>query len=208
MVTRLELRNSLRIRLQDEGTLSPLWTDAQCNEFLAQALREYGRWEPAQAAASVVVAPGATSITAPVAVTGPVVRVRDGAGNDVPPMTDGVAGSAARMAYHEQAWRLWAGSIVLQRAVGDAEAGDWALDYLAQRVWPSGDSDPVPIEPGREPVVVALGAWQGARHREMEDYKRGAKMPTRSYAQVIYDEAAALFKQGDRRLRSGTLRRV
>ena len=80
------MRTSLRVRLEDTGG-SPLFSDADLNEMLAQALGEYGSVVPKLALTTVTVAADATEITLPGTVSDyAMVALRDATGGDVRPM--------------------------------------------------------------------------------------------------------------------------
>ena len=199
MSTRLELRTSVRLRLEDSSG-TPLYPDATLNDYLAQGLREYGTWAPLLATTAIAaVAVNSTTIALPANVPQhTITAVRDGAGADVRVMSGRTAYGPDRMVYHEQAWRIQAGSLRLQRAVGSAEAGTWNVDHLVGRVLVADDVTAQPIEAGDEPVVIQLAIAQAYEQRAFEDYKRGVKSGNRESAADVRYVALTMFRLGRR----------
>ena len=129
MTTRAQLRTSIRERLEDTSG-SPLWTDTALNEFLVTAVRIYGTRLPRPATATTAaVTAGATSVTLPAGVVETaIVAVRDGNGRDVPPATERFGPAPADATGLIQAWRVWSGTLRLQRPATGDETGVWAID--------------------------------------------------------------------------------
>jgi hypothetical protein len=211
MTTRMDLRASLRERLEDNGA-APLWSDAALNAWLGEAVRLYGVQVPRQAtAATAAVTAGATTIALPAGVAaGAVVAVRNAAGATVPRHDDrlpGPAPSNARGA--SQGWRAWGDTLRLRRAAaGPDELGPWSVDHLSGRELLGNDLDPQPVEAGDEPVIVALAAAMALARRAVESGKRGdttAAREMRAIAGAARDEAATLLAARRRRPRSGFL---
>jgi hypothetical protein len=214
MTTRLDLRTSLRERLEDTGG-TPLWGDAALNEWLAQAVRRYGVQIPLQVtAATEPVAAGDVAIPLPAdAAAGEVAAVRNAAGVTVPCGDDRVAGTAPLWSPGAaQGWRAWGSELRLQRAAAGAdELGPWSIEYLGGREMIGNDVDPQPIVAGDEPIIVALAAAMALERRAVESGKRGdttAAREMRAIAGSAWDEAAALLARRQRRPRSGFLQRV
>lgn len=202
MTTLLQLRTSLRLRLEDSGG-TPLFADATLNDYIVQAIREYGRWAPLTTTTTVAVATDATTITIPSTIQeAGIVAVRDGTGADVRVMNGRVGYGALRSAYTEQAWRRFGGAITLQRKVASSEAGNWTVDHLAPRPTPAADGDTLSIDGGDEPVVIELAASVALKQRSVEDYKRGAtkdSLAGMSLAADTKEEARAMFARQRRR---------
>jgi hypothetical protein len=211
MTTRLELRTSLRERLEDMGS-APLWSDAALNAWLGQAVRVYGVQLPAQATApTAAVAAGAVSVTLPAGVVAEAVAaVRNAAGATVARGDDRIAGSApAQSQGAAQAWTAWGGNLRLRRAAAGAdELGSWSIDYAAGREVIGNDIDPQPVVAGDEPVIVALAAAMALERRAVESGKRGdsaAAREMRAIAGAARNEATTLLAARRRRPRSGFL---
>lgn len=201
MATRAESRASVRLRLEDTGG-SPLFTDADLNDFLAEALQLYGRLNPPRAKATAAVAAGAVVVAAPAGVEPHlVVNVRDGTGADVLVMNGRQGYGPSASSWVAQAWRAGVGELVLERAVAAEEAGNWTLEYLGSRSLPGADGTAMPIEAGDEPVVVGLAVAAALQRRLTEDYKRGAKSIDPELPQRIKDDAIAAYRQTRRRAR-------
>src|SRR5262245_13765985 len=207
MTTRAQLRTSLRERLEDTSG-SPLWSDAALNDFLTGAVREYGvRFPRPATAVTATVAPGAATVALPAAVVeAAIVAVRDGRGRDVPPATERFGSAPADATGLAQGWRVWAGTLRLQRPATGDEAGAWAIDFLSGRELVADDVSAQPIEPGDEPIVIVLAAAQALQRRAIEDTKRGVKTsPVEGPAVRARIEAERLIAARKRRVRGGYL---
>jgi hypothetical protein len=203
MATRLELRTSVRTRLED-GELVALFSDTELNDMMGLALAEYGRWVPLPSLATTNVA-AATSFPLPAGVfAAGLVGVRDAQGAEIPPMIARFGREPEELVYIQQAWRVWANTVRLARAVAAPEAGLWSLEHLAPRVLPTTDPAVVSIEPGDEPIVVELTLARVYERRSFEDYKRGADSAKGgALAQKARDNATAMLNQRNRRARGG-----
>ena len=197
MATRLDLRTALRRRLEDSGA-TPLWDDAAANEALAGAVRRYGHRLPREATATVAVAAGTNA--APVANLAiepeRIVRVRDGTGTDVPRRRDLADDPPA--AGLAQAWRWWAGTLLLERP---ATAGTWTIEFLAPPVLPGDDATALDLPDGDEEIVLGLAVAILLDRRAVEDGKRGGRTPTAMLAAA----AERLLARRARRARGGWL---
>lgn len=211
MTTRLDLRTSLRERLEDTGG-APLWSDAALNAWLGEAVRQYGVQIPVQATVSTAsVEAGAIAIPLPAGVAAEAVEaVRNAAGAAVPRGDDRVPGPAPSPGQGSaQAWSAWGGALRLrQAAAGADELGAWSIDYLGSREVIGNDLDPQPVAAGDEPAIVALAAALALARRAVESGKRGdtaAAREMRALAGAAREEAAALLAVRRRRPRSGFL---
>ena len=211
MTTRLDLRTSLRERLEDSGS-APLWSDAALNAWLGDAARQYGAQVPEQmTAVTAPVTAGATTIALPAGVAAEaIVAVRNAGGTAVPRHDDRVAGSSPRQGRGAaQGWSGWGVTLRLRRAAsGPDELGAWSIDYSGGRELIANDLDPQPIVAGDEPVIVGLAAAMALERRAVESGKRGdvsAAREMRAIAAAARDQSAALLKARQRRPRSGFL---
>jgi hypothetical protein len=205
MTSRLQLRTTIREYLEDT-TGTPLWSDAALNEFLAAAMRTYGARFPRQATATTdPIAAGATSVALPAGlVAARIVAVRDARGRDVPQASQRQGPAAADSTGLLQAWSTWAGTLRLQRPVAGDEAGPWVIDYLTGRELVADDVSQQVVEPGDEPIVVALAAAQAMKRRLVEDAKRGAQLAgTAEAVAALTAEAERLIAARKRRVRAG-----
>ena len=196
---------SIREYLEDSSG-TPLWSDAALNEFLAAAMRAYGASFPRQAtAATDPIAAGAASVALPASVVAAgIVAVRDARGRDVPRASQRQGPAPGDATGLVQAWSVWAGTLRLQRPAGGDEAGVWAIDYLAGRELVGDDVSQQPVEPGDEPIVVALAAAQAMKRRLVEDAKRGAPLAGPAEAVATFRaEAERLIAARKRRVRAG-----
>jgi hypothetical protein len=204
MTTRLELRTSVRQRLQDES-VSPLWSDSTINEFLAAALRRYGVLFPKESTATVLVNAGATSFAvAAVSEPGRIVRVLDDMGVVVPSQqgfgTDGQSGPVA------QAWRWWNGNVLL--AVPAPRTGNWSVEHRTGRSLPTDDVTSIEVIPGDEEIVVLLASAAALRRQAVAEGKQGfsrGRDPLALAAEAARLEADRLIAARRRRVRGGWL---
>ncbi|MGH2533194.1 MAG: hypothetical protein ACRDJW_12920 [Thermomicrobiales bacterium] len=168
MTTRLELRTTLRRRLEDTG-VTPLWDDATLNDALADAMRHYGARFPKEATTTVVVSAGSTSIpVTPAIPTERVLRLFDAEGVYVPRQTAFAPESGAAA----QSWRWWNATLILTQA--PATTGNWTVEHLTGRALPTDDATAVDLIPGDEEIIVLLATVTALRRRTVEDAKRGS----------------------------------
>ncbi len=199
MTTRQALRLALRRRLEDSAVPS-LWDDDTLNDGFASAIRDYSARFPAHRTATVVVVTGAMSIplTAASQSGGRIVRVIDGSGQTVPRNwsdEDAPPGS--------QRWRWWEGAIRLDLP---AIAGSWRVEYLATRLMPANDTDPVEVRDGDEAIVVAMAALYALHRRAIEDGKRGhAPSLILATAATVRSELERELRARMRQVRGGVL---
>jgi hypothetical protein len=205
MATRLQLRTTIREYLEDT-TGTPLWSDAALNEYLVAAMRAYGTSFPRQATAAtdpIVAAATSVALPAGLVATG-IVAVRDARGSDVPRASQRQGPAPIDATGLIQAWSVWAGTLRLQRPATGDEVGVWAIDHLAGRELIADDVSQQPVEPGDEPIVVALAAAQAMKRRLVEDAKRGASLAGPAEAVAAFTaEADRLVAARKRRVRGG-----
>lgn len=211
MTTRLDLRTSLRERLEDTGG-APLWSDAALNEWLGQAARQYGVRIPLQATATTLaVAAGVNMIALPAGLAAEAVAaVRNAAGAIVPRCDDRVAGSEPLQSQGApQGWSAWGGTLRLRRAAAGAdELGAWSIDYAGGREIVANDFAAQPVVAGDEPAIVALAAAMALERRAVECAKRGDTAGARAaqaVADAAHDDAARLLAARRRRVSAGFL---
>lgn len=211
MTTRLDLRTSLRERLEDTGS-APLWSDAALNAWLGQAVRQYGVGVPLQATATTaVVAAGVNTVALPAGVSADmVVAVRNAAGATVPRCDDRVAGAApGEDRGGPQGWLAWGETLRLRRQVAGAdEPGAWSIDYTSGRELVANDIDPQPVVAGDEPLVVALAAAMALDQRVAERGKRGDEAgawAALAVAETARADATRLLAARRRQVRAGFL---
>lgn len=203
MATRLQLRTSVRVRLEDTSG-SPLWSDSDLNEYLAGAMLRYGGAVPVRSVQTAAVAAGATSLALPSLPSVRLERLRDGSGADVPPAGRLGEGPAYSLMV-DQSWRVVGGStVLLTRPVLSSEAGTWSLEVRAGRVLVADDVTTQPIEGGDEPVVVAFACSAAVGRRMVEDVKRGVRSTVGDAVAAFEREALSLLGR-DRRVRSGAV---
>jgi hypothetical protein len=208
MATRSQLRTTIREYLEDT-TVAPLWSDAALNEFLAAALRTYGASFPRQAtAATDPILVAATSVALPAGVlAAAIVAVRDARGREVPRASQRLGPAPIDAGGLLQAWSVWASTLRLQRPATGDEVGVWSIDHLAGRELVADDVSQQPIEPGDEPIMVALAATQAMKRRLIEDAKRGAPLAGAAEAVATFTaETQRLIATRKRTVRGGFAR--
>ena len=200
MTTRLELRTSLRERLEDTAA-APLWEDATINDALWNSLIRYGVRFPLERTVSVPVPAGSTSVpVSPMIPRSRLLRVIDASGDSVPEATS--LGPDAPLG--GQSWRWWNGTLLLTRALAAAET--WTVEYRGMRLLPADDTSEVDVNSGDEPIVVAMAAEVLLRRRAVEDMKRGLNSrPARECAEATMEEVQGMVRARRRTVRSGVL---
>jgi hypothetical protein len=200
MTTRLELRTSLRERLEDTSP-TPLWDDATINDALWNSLIRYGVRFPLERSVSVPIAAGATSVpVSPMIPKARLLRVLDASGDAVPE-----AISLERdIATGAQSWRWWNGTLLLTHELDAGET--WSVEYRGMRLLPADDNSTVDVNSGDEPIVVAMAAEVLLRRRAVEDMKRGLNSrPALACAEATMDEVRGMVRARRRTVRSGVL---
>lgn len=200
MTTRLELRTMLRERLEDTGP-TPLWNSVTLNDALWNSLVRYGVRFPLERSISVPIPAGAKRILVSAMMPRQrVLRVLDGNGDVAPEAVD----LDPRSAGGAQSWRWWNGEILLGHVSGSAQT--WTVEYRGARLMPADDTSVVDVEPGDEPIVVAMAAEVLLRRRAVEDMKRGLNSrPAQACAEAAMDEAQGMIRARRRAVRSGVL---
>jgi hypothetical protein len=195
MMTLTEIRNQVRLRLEDTGTTTS-WSDEEIDAGLRQALDTYSFRSPAEQRMEIPVASGDSSIELPEEVR-KVVRVIDPRGAVVPPQTIPLRGTVGS----EQAWEVWGNRLEFSRTLPEGSVQIW---YLGSRTFPESDSEPVPV-PDEDVSLLGLGAAAWClEQRAVADWKRGA-LPAR-YETVLrraQDDYRAAWRGLERRIRVG-----
>jgi hypothetical protein len=166
MTTKLELRELVRRRLEDVSP-APLWDDATLDDALADGLARYGSIVPLEERSSVAVASGAGGFAVPGLESGVAIR-------EVFAPNGTLISAAIATTFEEpgQAWRWWAGQILLAKP---AAGGNWIVEWRRPRLLPVGESGAVPVRAGDEGAVSLLAAASALRRRAVEEAKRGGR---------------------------------
>lgn len=204
MTTRLQLRTSLRTRLED-ASAAPLWTDADLNEALTEAVRAYGNRFPAEKTANLAIVAGTGVYAQPAdARSGGILSVFDVDGAQIPPRTADPRGKGPADSNAEQSWSQFAGTIRFERNPATTET--WSLFYLAHRELVADDVTAQPIEQSHETIVLALAAAEAWERRAAADTKRGVdKSVATRQRQHAVAESERLIAAARRRVRAGLL---
>lgn len=205
MTTRLDLRTSVRRRLEDTG-VNPLWDDAALNDFIADSVRCYGARFPAERTVTVLAGSNAVSLPVVPAIDSiQIARVTDPNGEVVPRQVVERPFGGERLMPSAQAWRWWGQTLFLSRP---AALGTWSIDYLGGRTAPSDDVSAVDLIDGDGEIVVLMTVATALRRRAVEDGKRGAArsaMDMEHAADVFDSLARTLIMSRKRRVKAGWL---
>lgn len=196
MITRADLRASLRIRLEDP-TPNPLWSDAMLHDFLRESLHRFSARIPAQRTETVAATGGEHTLP----VSGPTVerdiaRVHLPNGQLLPHTVEGDRAGG---------WSFWNGALVLNTP---AAPGNWQIDYLALRDLPADDISPLDLPTGDDEIVVLQAASSALLRRSVEAGKRGMESSSLALVRVAeaYERAAdSLLRARFRRAIGSTL---
>jgi hypothetical protein len=199
VTTRAALRALIRQELNDaSGT--QLWTDSLINEWIAEAIRLYGRSLPKEASATMTTVADQAAYALP-ADTDRVLRVEYPEG--VPWRPDlgsrGVCGS----------YRAFAGNLELSLA--PSTSGDTIhLAYLARYAEPSADGDTLATPAADDDILTRLVVGRALRWITLDEAKRQRferqRGASAGEAASLYErEAQELIQQRKRRVRSGAL---
>lgn len=193
MATAADLRQRTRTRLEE--ATAAIWTDAEIDACVTDALESYGRLFPVESTATASIAEGDTTTPVPSgALT--VQRVTLGGDTVVPRRSAPVRATRDE----ELAWEVFGRELHFSRPLGTQTI---AIVYTAA---PSLEEVP----PSDEGLVV-LGAVYGALvARQIQDYKRGGQLPLSSPAviQIARENYERAIAQRSRRVRGGMVATV
>ncbi|HZS01350.1 MAG TPA: hypothetical protein VFE37_21710 [Chloroflexota bacterium] len=179
--TRAQWRALVRAELGDEGA-TRLWSDALLNEWLNEAIRDFGRVVPREEATTLTTVAGQAAYPLPLGLV-EVVRVEHPANvfRVFAPRTGGEWDAAltpdpAPRGRGEYSYDVWKGQLVLEPAPG-ASGESVAVRYTTRRAEPTTDADPLPVEGGDEDLLLlyvcgrALG-WVSAQEGKRQAFER------------------------------------
>jgi hypothetical protein len=181
-VTRTVWRGLVRAELGDEGA-TKLWSDTLLHEWLAEAIRDFGRVVPRELTATLASVAAQAAYDLPNGLV-EVVRVEHPAntfrafepryggdwrtGTEALPNTDRLGG---RYAYD-----VWAGQLVLEPA--PTESGESiVVRYTSQRAEPTADTDPLPVEASDVELLTLYVCgramqWIGGQEAKRQAFER------------------------------------
>ncbi len=199
MTTRAALRALVRQQLNDAGGTA-LWTDSLLNEWIAQAIRAYGRALPKEATTTMTTVADQAAYALP-ADADRVLRVESPEG--VPWSPD--LGSRDSCG----SYRTFAGYLNL--APAPPTSGETiCVDYLARFAEPAADNDTLATPAADDDVLIRLTVARALRWITLDEAKRQRFERQRGAsagdAAALYErEAEHLIQQRKQRIRTGTL---
>ena len=191
-VTRAQWRALVRAELGDEGA-TKLWADGLLNEWLNEALRDYGRVVPREEATTLQTVASQAAYALPLGLV-EVVRVEHpahtfrvfaprtgGEWDDVTPTLQGGTLQALLPSPHRgegsgYSYDVWEGQLVLEPAPG-ASGESVAVRYTTRRAEPTTDADPLPVEGGDEDLLLLYVCgraltWVSAQEGKRQAFER------------------------------------
>ena len=181
-VTRAAWRALVRAELGDEGA-TKLWADGLLNEWLNEALRDYGRVVPREEATTLQTVAGQAAYALPLGLV-EVVRVEHPAHTFrvFAPRTGGEWDDLALIpapsppGRGEYGYDVWEGQLVLEPAPG-ASGESVAVRYTTRRAEPTTDADPLPVEGGDEDLLLLCVCgraltWVSAQEGKRQAFER------------------------------------
>jgi len=211
VTTRLELRARVRAELNDAGG-TPLWSDAALNQWLDEAIREYGEHLPREASVSLTSVAGQAEYALPGDLDR-MLRVEHPAGTfrvaARPAGGDVLAVGAIDQSSLGGAYEAWADQLVLYpapRASGEAIR----LRYLATYATPTSDGAAL-ATPSRDDAMLMWSVcsralrWIDTDESKRQRFERERGASAHQAANEYQREVRAAFAQRLRRVRQGRL---
>jgi hypothetical protein len=193
----VQWRALVRAELGDEGA-TKLWSDGLLNEWLNEAIRDYGRVVPREEATTLQTVAGQAAYDLPPGLV-EVVRVEHpantfrvfaprtgGDGTDPTPAPSPREGEGSPFSYD-----VWRGQLVLEPAPG-ADGAAIGVRYTTRRAEPTTDADPLPVAGGDEDLLLLYACsraltWVSAQEGKRQAFERNRGA---SAAQLAGDYAA------------------
>ncbi|HZT08587.1 MAG TPA: hypothetical protein VFC51_16310 [Chloroflexota bacterium] len=207
MTTRAGLRSLVRQELGDAGG-TQLWADALLNEWIAEAVRLYGRTLPKEATATITTVADQAAYALPANLER-VLRVEYPAGVPWSPrlalrQTQGEVGAESGGSYG-----AFAGNLELNPAPS-ASGEAVRLDYLARYAEPAADGDTLETPASDDDILLRLTVARALRWITLDEAKRQRferqRGASASDVATLYEqEARDLMEERKRRVRTGTL---
>jgi hypothetical protein len=194
VTTRAALRSLIRQELNDAGG-TPLWTDSLLNEWIAEAVRQYGRALPKEAATTLTTVADQAAYALP-ADTDRVLRVT--LPEDVPWSPD----LGSRRAY--RSYRVFAGELALEPAPSTS-GESIGVAYLARYAEPAADGDTLATPSADDDILLRLVVARALRWITLDEAKRQRFERQRGSSTA---EAAALYEREARDLIHHRQRRI
>jgi hypothetical protein len=211
MTTRLELRARVRAELNDAGG-TPLWSDALLNQWLDEAIREYGEYFPREADAELTGVAGQAEYALP-SDADRVLRVEhpDGAFRVAARLVGGdvLTVEAIDWSCTSGTFDAWAGQLVLQPAP-DVSGESIRVRYLATYATPTSDGATL-ATPARDDAVLVWSVcrralrWIDTDESKRQRFERERGASAHQAANEYQREVRAAFDRRARRVRSGRL---
>lgn len=215
MTTRLDLRTRVRVELNDAGGV-PLWSDGALNQWLEEAIRDYGEELPKEVSLDVSSVADQASYALPgdfdraVLVEHPVgvfrVATRP-AGKDIAAM--GSVPSLCLTGAGSRTFDVWAGLLVLDPAP-EASGEAIRLRYLATYAAPTSDGATLSTPARDDALLVWLVAgralrWLGTDESKRQRFERQRGVSAQDAASQYERDVRAAYAQRRRRIQSRRL---
>jgi hypothetical protein len=193
------LRTAIRQELNDAGG-TQLWTDSLIDEWIGEAIRQYGRSLPKEATAELTTVASQAAYDLP-ADADRVLRVTYPEGVVWSPDL-GSRGACGT-------YRVFAGQLTLEPAPSTSDESI-AVEYLARYAEPAADGDTLATPAADDDILLRLVVGRALRWITLDEAKRQRFEQQRgasaSGTAALYEqEAEELIRQRKRRLRSGAL---
>lgn len=217
MATRAEVRGRARAELNDIG-VATLWSNAQLDRWLAEAIRDYGRALPRQATATLVTVAGQAAYPLPADWDGgPLLLVEHPAGRfrqEVATAGGDVAEEAALLepippARQPYRYEVFAGQIWLRPAPA-ASGESVAVWYTATYPLPAADEEALATPAADDDLLVwficgrAL-RWIGTDEAKRQRFERQRGASAQGMAREYEAEYQAALRARERRARQRRL---
>jgi hypothetical protein len=194
MTTRAALRALVRNELNDNAA-TKLWVDADLNNWIVEAIRDYTRELPREISTTVVMVLGTASYVLPTDLI-TILRVEEPLGFLRAPVETG-----------DHGYRVFAGSIILDPV---PSAGTMKLEYLGRYTEPAADVDVIATPATDDDLLIDLTIARALEWIDLDEakrmrFERQRGSSPRSLAQAHRKRFRDAVEERNRRVRAHTL---
>lgn len=202
---------AVRVELNDSGG-TPLWASALLNSYIVDAIKEYSRELPEEAAADLSVTADVETVTLPARFV-KAIRVEQPDGVLRWPLTtqrtyEATLGGLSELVDFESrvgessgkpGYRIWAGSLVLDPAPGETDATGGRMEYLRTYALPAADGDTLATPTEDDDLLLKMVCaraldWISTDEAKRQRYERSRGASTEgtagSYRKAVAEEFA------------------